>query len=143
MAVRRRVCEELRGFDPLLGLGAAFRAAEETDFAIRALQAGYFVLEDPAIEVTHTGFRTWDELPALIERNWFGTGAALAKLVKRVPSSATVIGARLAWNWAFQPSGVVATLGGGAHRRLRLHAFALGMSAGLRRPIDPTTGHFV
>lgn len=142
MAVRRRVCEELHGFDPLLGVGAAFRAAEETDFAIRALHAGYWVLEEPAIEVIHTGFKTWDELPGLIERNWFGTGAALAKIVKQVPASAAMIVARLAWNWAFLRSGVAASLGH-RHRRLRLRAFARGMSAGLRRPIDPRTGHFV
>lgn len=143
MAVRRRVCEELHGFDPLLGVGAAFRAAEETDFAIRALRAGHWVLEEPAIEVIHAGFKTWDELPGLIERNWFGTGAALAKVAKQLPASAAVIVAGLAWNWAFLHSGVAASLGHTSHRRLRLLAFARGMSAGLRRGVDPRTGHFV
>jgi len=142
MAVRQRVWTELHGFDPLLGVGAMLRAGEETDLAIRALCAGYYVFEDSAIEVTHKGFMPWSELDLLIERNWFGTGAAVGKLLKRRPGSGLLVLARLGWRWTSGQSGVSATLGQGSHRWLRLVAFAQGTAAGLGKSIDPATGHF-
>jgi hypothetical protein len=142
MAVRQRVWRELHGFDPLLGVGAMLRAGEETDLAIRALCAGYYLFEDSAIEVTHNGFMPWSELDPLIERNWFGTGAAVGKLLKRRPGSGLLALVRLGWRWTSSRSGVSATLGQGSHRWLRLVAFAQGVAAGLGKSINPVTGHF-
>ena len=47
MALRRSVWEELGGFDEMLGAGGAFKSAEETDFAVRVLLAGYRIYETP------------------------------------------------------------------------------------------------
>lgn len=142
MAIRRKAWHELHGFDPMLGVGAPFLAAEEVDLKLAALRSGYWVLEEPAAEVTHHGFMEWRELPGLIERNWFGTGAALAKQLKLLPTRAPALLTGLAWSWAFARSGVASSLGGGLHRRRRLLAFGRGMLAGLRCPINPRTNHY-
>jgi len=142
MAFRREVFTRLHGFDAQLGVGAPLRAAEETDFAIRALQGGFWVAEQPAAGVTHHGFMTWDRLPELVDRNWFGTGAAIGKLLKRDPSNGIRVLRGLAARWWVGQVGVVATLGQGAQRRRRLVAFIRGLGAGIIRPIDRVTGHF-
>ena len=82
MAVRRDVAVRLGGFDEMLGPGAPFRASEDRDIAMRALQRGWLVLATDEASVTHHGFRSWDEGRAHSERDWFGIGATYAKQVK-------------------------------------------------------------
>jgi glycosyltransferase involved in cell wall biosynthesis len=63
LAVARGCWESLGGFDELLGVGAALRSAEDTDFMWRALREGWIGHFDPHAVVSHT--------------QWRGRGAAL------------------------------------------------------------------
>jgi GT2 family glycosyltransferase/4-hydroxybenzoate polyprenyltransferase len=143
MAMRRSVWESLGGFDSLLGVGGPLRSGAEGDFALRALRAGHFVYEAPEWSVVHHGGHDRGERPAVIERYWYGTGAAMAKPLKWREWSLWQLPLRLAWRWAFRTSPVAAGLGDGAHRWLRLTAFARGVAAGVRTPLDPSTGHYL
>jgi glycosyltransferase involved in cell wall biosynthesis len=82
MAIKRRVVEELGGFDEMLGAGAKFTAYEDVDIALRALLRGYYVFETDRVSVLHFGFRTLTEGRELTLRNYYGIGAGLGKLVK-------------------------------------------------------------
>jgi GT2 family glycosyltransferase len=79
-AIRRCVLERLGGFDPLLGIGAPFfRAGEEVDLMIRALHAGYRVVNASECDVLHLGLRKGREIRRLVVHYQIATGAALAK----------------------------------------------------------------
>jgi GT2 family glycosyltransferase len=143
MGLRRTVWHALGGFDPLLGVGAPFESAAESDLTIRALLAGYVVYETPDAAVVHHGFRTWEEGRALIRRYWYGTGAMLAKHLKRGHLSVARLLVQLAWRWAFGRSRVAASLGSDRYRALRLSSFIRGFAAGWRTPVDERAGHFV
>src|SRR5262249_49611322 len=142
MAMRRTVWQALQGFDEMLGLGAPLRAGEETDFVLRALLAGHFVYETPDAAVVHHGLVPWDQRPLLIERNWYGTGAAFAKALKRGRRDTALALVPLAWSWAFRRPRVAARLGGGPYRSACLAAFTRGFAAGSVTLVDPVSGHF-
>ena len=79
-AVRRRILERLGGFDPLLGVGApVFHAGEELDLLLRAMHAGYRVVNTTECGVLHLGVRTGADIRPLAMNYQIGTGAALAK----------------------------------------------------------------
>ena len=143
MAVRRSVWRALGGFDEQLGVGAPHLAGEETDLTLRALHAGHFVFETPAARVTHTGVCPLADIPALIDRYWFGTGAAWGKMLKRGPRPVAGLLARMALKWAFGAPPIASTLGTKSYRGRRLRAFLRGLSTGVGRPIDPVTGCFL
>ncbi len=143
MALRRTVWQALQGFDEMLGLGAPLRSGEETDFVIRALFAGHFVYETPDVAVVHHGLIPWDQRLPLIERNWYGTGAAFAKVLKRGRPEALLALAKLAWSWASGRSRVAASLGDGPYRSACLVAFTRGFASGSLMLIDPASGHYV
>lgn len=142
MGLRRDVWQSLGGFDTMLGSGAALRSAAEGDFALRALAAGYFVSSAPNLQVLHHGFRRWDEGRRLIHSYWYGTGAMLAKPVKRGQLGIYPLLARLSSRWAVGRSPVATSLGSRPFRWLRLAAFLQGLRAGLLTPIDPGSGHY-
>lgn len=142
MALRRTVWQALAGFDEMLGVGAPLHAAEETDFVIRALLAGHYVYETPDAAVVHHGLVPWTERRPLVERNWYGTGAAFAKALKRGRAAIVPALARLAWSWTFRRSPVAESLGSGSYRAASLAAFARGFAAGSLTPVDPGSGHF-
>jgi GT2 family glycosyltransferase len=143
MGVRRSVWQALGGFDELLGIGAPFKAAEETDFAIRALLAGYFVYETPDISVVHWGVRAPEHIQSVIHGYWYGTGAAFAKHLRCGRWSVAHLLLKLAWRWAFGRSPVAASLGRRAGKLPRLAAFVRGLAAGVATPVDKPTGHYI
>jgi glycosyltransferase involved in cell wall biosynthesis len=82
MAVRRGVVQAVGGFDPVLGAGALFKAAEDADIAIRVLAAGYTMVHTPLPSVTHLGVRHGEDASNLMRGYGFGLGATLAKHVR-------------------------------------------------------------
>ena len=79
MGLRRIVWAQLVGFDDMLGVGSRFRSGEELDFAIRALQAGYWICETDRVSVVHNGFRPWVEAQRLTYDYLYGIGAVFGK----------------------------------------------------------------
>jgi GT2 family glycosyltransferase len=140
MAVRRSTWEALGGFDELLGAGAPFRSAEDSDFAMRALLAGQWVHETPDAVVTHYGFRAWREGRRLIEGYMFGLGTVNAKMLRlgRLGAFRPVV--ELAWRWV--AGGPIVDLNHRPPRVMRLVAFLRGVSMGLRTPLDRASGRF-
>jgi hypothetical protein len=125
-----------------MGVGAPFLAGEETDFTIRTLTGGHFISEDPAIRVVHTGSLPSLDVPALVDRYWFGTGAAFGKSLKNRPIVTAMVLLRMAVRWAFAKPPVVSILGDQLHRRRRLREFLRGLATGASQPVDPLNGHF-
>ena len=140
MAIRRSAWTALHGFDRVLGAGAPMHSAEETDFVMRALLAGYYAYETPGAAVTHSGFRSWAQAPTVLRHYLFGIGATLAKLARLGHWQVGVVAARLAVRWTVARP--VVNMGTEAHRRARLFGFLAGVRAGLTAPIDRQTGHF-
>jgi GT2 family glycosyltransferase len=141
MAVRRNVWEELGGFDELLGAGARFRSAEETDLALRVLWTGYGVYDTPKVSVIHHGFQTWEARPKIVADYLYGLGAMAAKHVKCGNWLLLTWLFHMAHRWAFgRPA---ADLGGRPSRVLRLRAFLRGLAEGLGSAMDRTSGHYV
>ena len=141
MSFRRAMAMELGGFDVQLGVGAPLGGGEDVDFVLRALARGWAVREDPAIHVTHLDALPIEKLPMVIERNWQGTGAVIAKFVRCHPGAAPAMLGRLARRWASPAVGVSNSLGG-SRRWQRLAAFTRGFAMGCNLGIDRATGLF-
>lgn len=134
-------CRNLSGFDPSLGAGSRFHSADETDMIIRALLAGYKVLETPEVEVTHFGLRPWNEAEVIVHNYLYGIGATIAKHVKCGNWSIAHVVAALAGRWMFSRPAM--DYGFTPGRRVRLAGFLSGFKAGLLTRVDGRTGHFV
>jgi GT2 family glycosyltransferase len=141
MGISADACAKLNGFDPSLGAGSRFHSADETDIIIRALLAGYKVLETPEVVVTHQGLRSWAEADGIVYNYLYGIGATIAKHIKSGNWSIAHVVFALARRWLFgQP---VMDYGFQPGRRVRLAGFTSGFKAGLSTPLDKRTGHFV
>lgn len=141
MAIRKSIWEQLGGFDEMLGAGAPFRSAGETDLAIRALLAGYFVDETPRIAVVHHGFHFWEQSRSLFQGYLYGIGAMLVKNLKCRHWPIMQLFIHLEWRWAFyHPVVEFECL---PPRGLRLAAFVRGLRDGSLAPVNRATGHFV
>jgi GT2 family glycosyltransferase len=147
MGLRRSVWQKLNGFDEMLGW--IFKGAEDVDFTVRTLMARYFVYETPKLWVVHHGFRNWKQGLTLIQNYSYGTGAMFAKYLKCGYWSVARFLLHLTWRWGFgrsqMPDGLLipAGLGNRPYQLLRLAAFAKGFLAGVIKPVDRTTGHYV
>lgn len=82
MALRRALVEGIGGFDPRFGVGGERWSGEDYELHYRALRAGYTVLIEPEITVTHVGMRPIAEAWALWRRDALGNGALTARLVR-------------------------------------------------------------
>ena len=140
MALRKSVWAALGGFDPLLGAGTRFHAAEELDFVLRALEAGHWVYETERAEVVHHGFRPHASKSTLAHDYCFGIGAVYAKHLKCLRWDVLPPAARLAWRWAL--ASPVVRYGTPPPRMPRLCGFLEGLCEGLRTPVDRTATLF-
>ena len=72
MAMPRTAFDEVGLFDPRLGTGSRFPSSEDNDLGFRLLEAGYAIVYDPTIVVTH---RAWRDPGALLPLRWsYGRG---------------------------------------------------------------------
>jgi GT2 family glycosyltransferase len=135
MALRRSVWAELGGFDESLGAGSFLKAGDETDFAIRALIAGWEVRTDPRLELVHLGERQLHELADLTSSYWCGTGAVFAKFLRMRPGPAIFSLTGLGVRW-LRGGGSHVALSTGAGRSARLTSFLHGFRLGLTTPLQ-------
>jgi glycosyltransferase involved in cell wall biosynthesis len=98
MALRRTVADHVGNFDEMLGAGAPFRAGEEIDFTIRALDKGYKVVHSDETSVHHLGLRRGFAARQLIRNYGIGMGAALCKHVRLRTPGATGLWLGLVWH---------------------------------------------
>jgi hypothetical protein len=77
MAVRHKVLDDIGAFDPLLGPGSKFKAAEDVDFAIRAIARKWKVVTANEIPLLH--LRTGEAARTLLLAYMFATGAVFTK----------------------------------------------------------------
>lgn len=70
--IRRDLVAAVGGFDPALGVGGRFGSAEDTDLAIRVLQAGGHGVFNPSLQVVHPDKRLTP--PAVARAFSYGTG---------------------------------------------------------------------
>lgn len=143
MGLKKSMWIKLNGFDKMLGVGAHFRSAEETDLTIKALLNSYKVYETPKVFVTHHGFRNWEESSKLINSYWYGTGAMFAKHLKCGHFSILYNLIHLAFRWGFGKSRVIAVLGKKQYRLLRLNSFSKGFIEGFLTPVDKEKELFI
>lgn len=141
MVLRRDVLSRLANFDPLLGAGAALRAAEDTDLILRCLGVGIDVVETPSVEVVHDGFRTWREAEVLADHYLFGTAAVYAKHIRLHPVATLSLLSHIGTRW-LNGTSHVSYFGSRKRRGARLASFVRGFSRGMRLSIDGATGHF-
>lgn len=141
MGIRSEVWKALSGFDPMLGAGSRFPSADETDFVIRALIAGYQVYETPRPCVLHEGFRSREESDRLIHGYLKGIGAMLAKHVKCGSLPVFHVYRALALRWMF--SHPVVEYGFRPSRWVRLSGFIEGSLEAAKMPVDRKKGLFV
>ena len=143
MGLRKEAVERIGGFDPELGPGATFKAADDVDLALRLLLSGSHVLQSCRTSVVHHGFRTFEEGRTLIRGYVYGSVAAYAKLFKcGHPRFAAVLVADI-WR-----NVVVETVRSLAQRRRppvlgRLRYSIKGVIGALRMPVDRATWAFV
>ena len=140
LAVRKRVFDELRGFDPELGPGTAQQSSEDADLVYRLLVGGYRVAYVPGAIVGHTQWRTTAQARKVVFGYGIGMGAFLVKHIRLGDRYAVRLAAWLLWRHGVRP------LAGGmlSARRERwqrgityLEAIPRGIVRGLHIPLDP------
>ena len=97
---RRRVLEDIGGFDPDLGPGSHFYG-EEMDVQTRASFAGWWGIYTPDVVVAHHHGRKAADIPPLRRTYRMGEGAYEAKLLL-VPEIRRVVLPLLLRNWYWQ-----------------------------------------
>ena len=74
--------QDVPGFDESMGPGAKFGAAEDNDLSWRGLLRGWWTFQNAEVCVVHDGFRPIEELKALVVRDFYGVGGAVAKYLR-------------------------------------------------------------
>jgi GT2 family glycosyltransferase len=95
MAFRRNVFGVVGEFDVVLGAGAPLFAGEETDLTIRALSAGFKIVQTPDISLLHLGIRQGAEAGRIMRNYGVGLGAVLGKHARLGTRGAAGLLARL------------------------------------------------
>lgn len=81
-AVLQSVCQEIGGFDEVLGLGAPLKCANDFDFAFRVFRSNYTILLEPDAIVYHYGVRAYPLWPQTLKTYGHGDGAFYMKHVR-------------------------------------------------------------
>jgi glycosyltransferase involved in cell wall biosynthesis len=81
-AMRRRLVDQIGGFDEVLGGGGPLRSSQDSDLQFRTFRARSFCLLTPAVWVTHYGIRVGDSWVATLVAYGIGDGAFYMKHVR-------------------------------------------------------------
>lgn len=98
MAFRRADLLAIGGFDPLLGAGGLFGAAEDSDIAYRLLATGRRIVYSPDALAYHKHWKDWSAQRAMERAYGIGVGAQFAKYAR----CADLYGLRLLGVWVWQ-----------------------------------------
>jgi GT2 family glycosyltransferase len=79
MACERSALEAVEGFDPRLGAGASFPAADDNDLGFRLLEAGYRIVYVADAVLYHRAWRAGWQYPLVRWRYGLGKGGFYAK----------------------------------------------------------------
>lgn len=79
MAMYRSAAEDIGPFEERLGPGTRFPASEDSDFALRALDAGYSIVYEPRAAVRHRAWRGEERYARLRWGYGFARGGFYAK----------------------------------------------------------------
>lgn len=144
MFCKRELLARVGGFDEILGPGMAIASGEDQDVNNRALRAGYRVLCDPELIVTHWGARRYSEatVTKLLRGYSIGIGALAAKDLR----CGSIAGAYpLFREVAAEVRTAVLSLAGRRRGRfvVRTPWLAVGLWRGARFPIDRAHEIFV
>lgn len=86
LAFNRAAFERIGLFDTRFGAGSLFRSAEDTDYLVRAYEAGIPVIYSPQFAVSHFHGRASRAAIAAVHADYnFGNGALLAKHLRSSP----------------------------------------------------------
>lgn len=85
MAIRRAAYDAAGGFDQLLGAGARFGAAEDSDLSWRLMLLGWSTVHRPSPVIVHDGFRDLEAFRGLVQRDLVGVGGAMSKYLRSGP----------------------------------------------------------
>jgi glycosyltransferase involved in cell wall biosynthesis len=134
MVVDRRIFEVCGGFDADLGPGGVLATGEECEFAYRALRRGYWVRQEPKLEVLHWGARSVTDASArdLVVGGFFAISAGFGKHLRSGDLWAAVVMLDEFASATAQVARAVLRRRGPYHIR-RLLACCRGFAAGLRR----------
>jgi GT2 family glycosyltransferase len=141
MAVRVDAWRQLDGFDDWLGPGAQLESADDTDFVMRLLHAGFAVAETLDAEVVHFGFRDWQATRSLVAAYMRGIGAVNAKMIRLAGIGGLAPLATLGRRWL--TGRPVVDLNHLPPRWFRLRRFLEGATTGWKLPIDRRSGRFL
>lgn len=132
MAVRRSALAAIGTFDPMLGAGAPFAPAEDTDFGYRALRLGSKIVGASQPAVTHLGVQREGSGAARLQ---MGIGAMLAKHLRCGDVGLVRV---LLWRlYTLLRPGTAGLLRGRRPSGYRTAAYLmLGLIRGLRQPVD-------
>jgi glycosyltransferase involved in cell wall biosynthesis len=81
-AARRRLFDNIGGFDEVLGGGGPLRSSQDFDLAYRAFRAGSVILLRPEVTLMHDGLREADDWSAVLRNYGIGDGAFYSKHVR-------------------------------------------------------------
>ncbi|MDP8958578.1 MAG: glycosyltransferase [Actinomycetota bacterium] len=98
MAFRRRILEEVGGFDPSLDVGTATRGGGDLDMFYRVLEAGRVVVYEPCAVVRHIHRRHRAALVGQMRDYGTSFAAYLAKRAEESPAQAKAVRA-YRWRW--------------------------------------------
>lgn len=141
MAIRIDAWRTIGGFDDRLGSGTTLCAAEENDFAMRLLLAGFTIAQTPAAVVLHHGYRDGPAATSLQASYMRGSGAVFAKMVRVAQWQAAQPLAAIGRRWLRGSSAV--QMGPLPSRMTRLRSALQGARAGWMMPIDSRTARFL
>ena len=102
MAFRRRVFDEIGGFDPALDVGTHTNGGGDLEMFFRVLKAGHTLVYEPAALVRHRHRRSLDELKTQITNNGVGFFSYLVRTARAYPDEKKAVvrlGSWWLWWW--------------------------------------------